>query len=120
MTNPDLLKKCLYGCLQTVNQCFSFALWSRVPKVIFVPKISFECIQTLQVGALDGVITYKDGNKGRIEVLGHLRVKPEDNCLKMLLSIDRQRVKKAEKHANIKRKKPANDPECKKISYEIR
>lgn len=95
LAQRELLKNCLHGRTQNVNESLNSVLWSRVPKNNFVG------LKTLQFGALDAVITYNEGNKGRIKVLRNLGVRIGNNCLKTLYCIDRERVVKADKAAQI-------------------
>lgn len=91
LSKPELLKKCLHGRTQNVNESFNAVLWSRIPKSNFVGQ------KTLKFGTLDAVITFNEGNKGRIKVLKKLGVKLGMNCLKILHGIDCDRVSKAER-----------------------
>lgn len=90
LADPNLLKKCLHGRTQNVNESYNAVLWSRIPKTNFVGR------STLQFGTYDSIITYNEGNKGRLKVIKHLGLQPGKNCLKILTSVDKDRVRKAE------------------------
>lgn len=68
ISNKDLLKKCLHGLTQNVNQSFNNIVWSRVPKSTLVG------LKTLELGVRDAVISFNDGNVGRLRVLEELGV----------------------------------------------
>lgn len=90
LTAQDLLKKCLHGRTQNVNESFNNVLWTRVPKQTFVG------IQTLKCGTYDAVITFNEENSGRLTVLKELGVKIGKNCLQTFRVLDLNRIKKAD------------------------
>lgn len=90
LSKAELLRKCLHGQTQNVNESFNAVLWSRIPKVNFVG------ISTLKCCTYDAIVTFNDGNRGRIKVLHDLGLKVGSNCTKTLLAIDSVRVDKAD------------------------
>lgn len=90
LSKPDLLKKCLHGRTQNVNESFNAVLWTRIPKKNFVG------IQTLKYGTYDAVVTFSEGSKGRLQVLEDIGVKIGKNCVNALEDIDRDRVTKGQ------------------------
>lgn len=107
LANPDLLKRCLHGKTQNVNESFNNVLWTRVPKNVFVGR------KTLEIGAYDALITFSDGNIGRLEVLKQLGFTDYGvNTLKALKQAGQERLRKAElstkemtKEARIKKRR---------------
>lgn len=93
LAHPDLLKKCLHGRTQNVNESFNGVLWSRIPKNNFVG------VNTLKFGTYDAVVTFNEGNKGRLKVLQSLGIKVGKNCVNTFRDADKARVKKAERAA---------------------
>lgn len=101
LANPELLKKCLHGRTQNVNESYNSVLWSRIPKINFVG------ISTLQFGTFDSIITYNEGNRGRIKVIKSFGLQPGPNCINILTEIDTTRVRKAQRSSQevVKRKR---------------
>lgn len=115
LTAQDLLKKCLHGRTQNVNKGFNNVLWTRVPKQTFVG------IQTFKCGTHDAVITFNEGNSGRLKVLKELVVKIGTNCLQTFRVLDLNGIKKADisvteesKRARKRRRIQNNSPRCRK------
>ena len=65
LSSPDLLNKCLHGQTQNVNESFNNVVWTRIPKSTFVGK------KTLEIGVWDSVITFNDGNVGRLRTVSY-------------------------------------------------
>ncbi|KAJ8892093.1 hypothetical protein PR048_004671 [Dryococelus australis] len=63
LAHPDLLRKCLNGRTQNPNESFNNIIWSRVPKNLFVG------LKNSKLGVGEAVLTFNDGNIGRIRVL---------------------------------------------------
>lgn len=51
LAHPDLLRKCLNGKTQNVNEAFNSTIWIRAPKNVFLG------FKTLQLSVSDAVIT---------------------------------------------------------------
>ena len=66
--SDPLVKKCLHGETQTVNESFHGSIWKRVPKDVFV------CKRTLQIGVAPANIVYNDGAKGLLKVFIKCRI----------------------------------------------
>lgn len=90
LSKPELLQKCLHGRTQNINESFNNVVWSRVSKKNFVGQ------QTLKYGTYDAVVSFNEGNRGRIQVLEAIRVKVSQNCVRTLQEIDKERVAKSE------------------------
>lgn len=107
LAHPDLLRKCLHGKTQNVNESFNNVLWSRIPKNTFVGR------STLEVGAKDALITFNDGNIGRLRVLKCLGLEDVgEHTVAALKYADHIRITKADraalemtKEARIKRRR---------------
>lgn len=90
LAHPDHLKKCLHGRTQNPNESFNNVIWSRVPKNVFVG------LRTLKLGVYDSVITFNNGNIGRIKVLEKLGLQPGSNTIETMKYMDSVRLRKAE------------------------
>lgn len=107
LSNKELLKKCLHGRTQNCNESFNNIIWSRLPKANFIGK------HTLDLGLWDAVISFNDGNVGRIKVLEELGVKDLGQyTIAALKTFDDTRMKQADraaedmtKEARIKKKR---------------
>lgn len=94
LSHPTLLRRCLHGKTQNVNESFNNVVWSRVPKNVFVGR------KTLELGVYDSVITFNNGNMGRIEVLKKLGIADIGvNTQEALKNADMARLRKAERAA---------------------
>ena len=110
LSHPDLLKKCLHGKTQNVNESFNSVVWTRIPKTVFVG------LKTMKMGVFDAILSFNNGNIGRARVLQHLGIDPGCNTLRQLRAMDQERVKKCDialeelnkearqKNRNLKRK----------------
>ncbi|KAG8266637.1 hypothetical protein J6590_108192 [Homalodisca vitripennis] len=91
LSNPDLLRKCLHGKTQNVNEAFNNVLWTRLPKNVFVGR------HTLELGTYDAIATFNDGNLSRIKVLEQLGIKDiGSNTICLLQQLDTERINRAE------------------------
>uniref|UniRef100_A0A1B6CIY4 Uncharacterized protein n=1 Tax=Clastoptera arizonana TaxID=38151 RepID=A0A1B6CIY4_9HEMI len=91
--NPDLLKKCLDQKTQNQNESFNNAIWSKIPKNIFVR------LNTLKLGIFDAVLTFNNGFSSKLDVYNKLGIKLSENSVTALRNFDSIRLKKAEKSA---------------------
>lgn len=64
LAKPDLLKKCLHGQTQNLNESFNNVIWKRVPKTEFVG------IETLKFGVADAVLAFHEGNIAKSSIRG--------------------------------------------------
>ncbi|GFT42298.1 uncharacterized protein TNCV_1786151 [Trichonephila clavipes] len=94
LTEKDLLKKCLHGRTQNLNESFNKCIWERIPKTVFVG------IETLKFGVMDAVICFNDEYVSRIKVFEALGIKPGYNTERALLIIDNKRIFEAERIVN--------------------
>ena len=67
--SPELLKKCLHGQTQNLNESVNSVIWSRIPKTVFVG------LETLHLGVYDAIATFNDGNIVRCKTLKNMEVK---------------------------------------------
>lgn len=98
LAHPDLLSKCLHGRTQNPNESFNNIIWTRVPKNVFVG------IKTLKWGVNDAVLTFNDGNMGRIRVLMYLNIVPGIHTVKGLQLLDKLRIAKGQRAAEFSTK----------------
>ena len=87
LADPHLLSRCLHGKTLNPKESFSSAVWTRIPKTVF------EGHDTLRICALDAVLTFNEGNVGRVKVLQCLGIDPGVNAVKSFEEIDNQRTK---------------------------
>ncbi|KAJ8871915.1 hypothetical protein PR048_028255 [Dryococelus australis] len=83
LTHPDLLRKCLHGKTQNLNESFNNLIWRRLPKNVCVG------LKTLQWGVNDAVIPFNEGNFGIFKVLQEFYISPGPNALKTLKFLDK-------------------------------
>ena len=94
LSKPELLKKCLHGKTQNVNESFNNVIWSRIPKNTFVGR------NTLELGVYDSLLTFNDGNIGRLKVFKELQFTDYGaNTVAALRNADAERLRKAEQAA---------------------
>lgn len=117
LSERSLLKRCLHGQTQNINECFNHIIWERIPKSIFVG------IETLKMGVLDAVICFNEGTVTRCSVLEILGMTPGENMRNGLVLIDSRRVAESDKWVlqatkearttkrNLKRKKEDKEGE---------
>lgn len=89
LADNELLRKCLHGKTQNPNESFNSVIWCRLPKNVFVGY------DTLVIGVLDAVLTFNEGNSGRVKVLQCLGIEPGFNALNIFQQIDNIRIRKA-------------------------
>lgn len=89
LAHPDLLKRCLHGGTQNVCESLNSVVWSRVPKSTFV--------QILEIGVIEAIATYNEGNIVRCQILQKLGIPPGTNCIKRMQKVDLLRIRKADK-----------------------
>ncbi|KAJ4444118.1 hypothetical protein ANN_05907 [Periplaneta americana] len=61
-----------------------------------IPKTVFVSVNTLRLGLTDAIISFNDGNIGRMKVLQKLGIEPGFNTITILKELDSLRIKKAE------------------------
>ena len=66
LSSDTLLRKCLYGGTQNVNESFHHLVWERCPKSTFV------CRDRLEVAVSDTTIVFNEGGVGRCAVFEKL------------------------------------------------
>lgn len=91
LAKDELLKRCLHGQTQNVNESFNNLVWSKIPKRVFVRII------TLKMGIYDAILTFNDGCVSKLSVYEQLGMKLSKGSIQVLKSVDLVRVKEAEK-----------------------
>lgn len=88
LSRPELLKRCLHCKPQNCNEAFNHIIWNRLPKNVFVGKLS------LELGVLDAVISFNDGNISRLKDLKELGIEDYgQNTINALKSLDVERLR---------------------------
>ncbi|KAE8745984.1 hypothetical protein FOCC_FOCC007346 [Frankliniella occidentalis] len=113
LTKEDLLQRCVGGHTQNSNESFNAVIWKNVPKSVFCGKT------TLDVGVADAVLTFNNGQKGRLKVLSALNIIPGTQCVRHVNQCDWLRVKVANRRSldatkearQAKRRREKNDAE---------
>lgn len=100
LCKDTLLKKCLHGKTQNLNECVNSVIWTRLPKTVFVQ------ITTLKFGVYDAILCFNDGVTRKLDVLELLGIKSSGNTANSLVQIDKERIRKAD-IANLKCTKEA-------------
>lgn len=90
LADPELLKKCVHGKTQNVNESLNNMIWLRCP------KISFCGSRVLSIAVCDAVLCFNEGNSGRIKVLKKMGLEPGVYTVKILQELDEKRIAKAE------------------------
>jgi hypothetical protein len=89
LSQPDLLKKCLHGGTQNVNESVNNVIWNRIPKNTFVSY------NTLKLGVLDAVACFNKGNIIKCEVLDEIGVQCGRRMIEAMKKIDNDRIRDA-------------------------
>lgn len=91
LAHPDLLRKCLHGQTQNVNESFNNVVWTRVPKNVFAG------LDTLELGIRDAAVVFNDGNVGRLRILQEFGVADLGrHTITALQRFDKVRLRQAE------------------------
>lgn len=91
LAKTDLLRKCLHGKTQNVNESVNNVIWSRVPKKNFVR------LNTLEFGVCDAISTFNDGHITKCHILSALGLQPSVRTVEAMKRIDMERIRMAEK-----------------------
>lgn len=91
LVDPNLLKKCLHGKTQNVNESVNSVIWGRIPKNTFVT------LKTLSLGVYEAVASYNDGYITKCKVLHSLGIDPGVRTIGAMRMLDRERIRSAEK-----------------------
>lgn len=91
LSSDDLLKKCLHGRSQNMNESLNHLSWCRIPKSTFVG------LDTLQLGVLDAVACYNEGNIVKGSVFEKLGINPGVHMIHALKCRDDERIHTLEK-----------------------
>ena len=68
--SEELLKKCLHGQTQNVNEALNNLIWVRCPKRVYVGNTTFK------TAVASAVIAYNEGKKGLLPVFEKLGIEP--------------------------------------------
>ena len=74
---------------QNPNELFSSIIWTRVPKNVFLG------IKTLKWGVSDAVLTFNNGNIGRVRLLMNFNIVPGIHTIKGLQLMDKLKIAEA-------------------------
>ncbi|GFT36014.1 uncharacterized protein LOC101238613 [Trichonephila clavipes] len=103
LCNETLLKKCLHGKTQNINESYNNILWNIVPKNIFIG------LETFRLGALLALILYNSGYAGILSVIRNVNGSLPESVAQELLKFDKQRISTSLRHslpiAKLSRKK---------------
>lgn len=91
LAHPDLLRRCLHGGTQNASESLNIVIWSRLPKSNFIMR------NTLQFGVYEAIASYNEGSIVKCKSLEKLGIPPGNRCIQLLQSVDRLRIKKADK-----------------------
>lgn len=91
LSDKKLLARCLMGKTQNPNESLNNVIWSVIPKRTFVG------LNTLRLGVYDAVLKYNDGHFPKTLVMEEIGLDPGHYFLKILKSLDQERIRKAEK-----------------------
>jgi hypothetical protein len=80
--DDELLKRCLPGYTQNVNEGFNALIWQRLP------KYRFGGIKQLKIALYDAVICFNDENVSRKNVLDYFGFEAGTNFISSLLKLD--------------------------------
>lgn len=94
LAKPELLKRCLHGKTQNVNEAFNHVIWNRLPKNVFVGRL------TLELGVYEAVISFNEGNVSRLKVLKELGFSDYgEHTITAMKSLDAERVRSSDRVA---------------------
>ena len=69
LSSDDILKKCLHGRTQNVNEAFNQLVWKRAPKDVFIGKYVF------QIAVASAVVSFNDGASGILKTMEKIGLK---------------------------------------------
>lgn len=90
LSYPTMLRKCLHGKTQNVNESLKNFLWSRIPKSTFVQR------RTLEFGVFEAISRFNDGNITKCRLLQMVGIEPGLRTISTMKTFDETRVQKAE------------------------
>lgn len=85
--SDELLKKCLHGTTQNVNESINNVIWQKCPKRVYVGR------QTVETGVASAVIAFNDGGQGLLPVFELLGINPGLFTINGLSTKDADRIK---------------------------
>ncbi|XP_066929989.1 uncharacterized protein [Clytia hemisphaerica] len=91
--NEELLKKCLHGQTQNVNESLNNLIWTRCPKRIYVGNTTFK------TAVASAVISFNEGESGLISVFTKLGIEPGHFTATSFQKADLRRVKESNRKA---------------------
>ncbi|KAJ8878810.1 hypothetical protein PR048_019396 [Dryococelus australis] len=107
LSEPELLKKCLHGRTQHLNESVNSVIWNKLPKTIFIR------VRTMHFGAWDTVASFNEGTLVMCHVYERMGFSPGRNSEQAMKRLDGYRideVKRVVKNIEIKasqKRKPA-------------
>ncbi|KAI8794044.1 hypothetical protein BgiBS90_004420 [Biomphalaria glabrata] len=98
LSSDELLKKCLHGQTQNANESFHHIIWDKCPKSTFVGK------KRLEIAVFDAVLSYNEGEIGRLRIYDKLNISPGSNCISAFHELDKSRIASSEIEAKAENK----------------
>ena len=98
LANPELLKKCTHGKTQNPNESFNNLIWKRCPKTRFASST------IVKIASFDAALVFNCGNISRLRVLERLGFSSGAYTLKILKTIDDNRIAASENSSSIMEK----------------
>lgn len=91
LSYPSLLRKCIHGKTQNVNESLNNVLWSRIPKSTFVQR------RTHEFGVFEAISCFNDRNITKCRrLLQMVGIEPGLRTISTMKIFDETRVLKAE------------------------
>lgn len=104
LSKDELLKKCLHGKTQNLNESFNHLVWERAPKTLYSRLINFK------ICAYDAVLCWNDGVHSRIHVLMKLGMPISEYSYQILVKCNERRESQKIKLKSVKK----SSSRCKK------
>lgn len=85
LSNEDLLKRCLHGGTQNLNESFNHVVWDRAPKTIY------SGLQCFEICVSDAVVCFNDGVHSRIHILQKLGMQMSEYSYQAMIKFNEER-----------------------------
>ena len=93
LSHPDLLKRCIGGHTQNVNESLNALIWT------FCPKTSNSARKIIEIAVNLAVTNFNDGKKSILNVMEELGLVTGENSVLFTKNADRERIIFADKRA---------------------
>lgn len=104
LASEDLLRRCVDGLTQNVNEGFNAQIWRRYP------KSKFAGLNTLRIAVYDAIVCWNEGYSGRKAVFEKVGLQPGKNTENGLKIMDEKKEKNRRARVNRSRSRRSNDP----------